>query len=104
MHEVIDLASKITAMKALHLDDYPLFLDEFGSNMDPAHKAATIQLINSIMEQDHFSQLFMISHDAVQYGALSNTEVCVLSTENMLLPAGSVYNQNVEINKIITIA
>ena len=98
MQEVIDLAFKITAMKALKLDNYPLFLDEFGSTMDPAHKAATIQLINSIMEQDHFTQLFMISHDAVQYGALSNTEVTVISTENMMLPKDAVYNRNVLIN------
>lgn len=99
MHEVIDLAFKITAMKALRLEDFPLFLDEFGSTMDPTHKAATIQLINSIMEQDHFTQLFMISHDAVQYGALSNTEVCVLSADNMMLPKGMVYNQHVKINE-----
>ena len=98
MQEVIDLAFKITAMKALKLDNYPLFLDEFGSTMDPAHKAATIQLINSIMEQDHFTQLFMISHDAIQYGALSNTEVTVISADNMLLPKDAVYNQNVLIN------
>lgn len=98
MQEVIDLAFKITAMKALHLDHYPLYLDEFGSTMDPTHKAATIQLINSIMEQDHFTQLFLISHDSVQYGALSNTEVCVLSSDNMMLSKGSVYNQHVKIN------
>ena len=98
MHEVIDLAFRITAMKALHLNDYPLFLDEFGSTMDPTHKAATIQLINSIMEQDNFPQLFMISHDTVQYGALSNTEVVVLSSDNMLLSKDAVYNQNIVFN------
>ncbi len=98
MHEVIDLGFRIAAMKALHLEDFPLFLDEFGSTMDPAHKTATIYLINSIMEQDHFSQLFMISHDTVQYGALSNTEVCVLSADNMNLPKNCAYNQHVQIN------
>lgn len=98
MHEVVDLAFKITAMKALRLQDYPLFLDEFGSTMDPTHKAATIELINSIMKQDHFTQLFMISHDVVQYGALSNTEVSVLSATNMMLPKDSVYNRNMLIN------
>lgn len=98
MREVIDLAFKITAMKALKMGDWPLFLDEFGSTMDPVHKAATISLINSLMQEEHFSQCFMISHDAVQYGALSNTEVLVLSEENMMLSEGSVYNQNVVIN------
>ena len=99
MHEVIDLAFMVTAMKALHMDDWPLFLDEFGSAMDPAHKAATIELINSIMLHDNFSQLFMISHDSVQYGALTNTEVVVLSDTGMMLPSTCVYNQNVRINQ-----
>lgn len=98
MHEVINLAFKITAFKALGLEDYPLYLDEFGSTMDPMHKAATITLINTIMEQEHFPQLFMISHDAVQYGALSNTEVTMLSRQNMSVPEGSVFNQAVTIN------
>ena len=98
MHEVIDLAFMVIAMKALHMDDWPLFLDEFGSAMDPAHKAATIELINSIMLHDNFSQLFMISHDSVQYGALTNTEVVVLSSTGMMLPSTCIYNQNVRIN------
>ena len=98
MKEVIDLAFMITAMKALHLGEYPLYLDEFGSTMDPTHKAATINLINMIMEQDNFTQLFMISHDSIQYGALSNTQVCVLASENMLLSKDSIYNQHVVIS------
>lgn len=101
MKEVINLAFKIAALKALKMNDWPLFLDEFGSTMDPVHKAATIELMNTIMEQDHFTQGFMISHDALQYGALSNTEVLVLSEENMMLDKNSVYNQNVIINEVI---
>lgn len=98
MQEVIDLAFKIVAMKALGLGDYPLYLDEFGSTMDPAHKAATISLINNIMTEGHYSQLFMVSHDSIQYGALSNTETVVLSKANMML-SNSCYNTNVKINE-----
>ena len=66
--------------------------------MDPAHKAATISLINTIMTEGHYSQLFMVSHDSTQYGALSNTETLVLSKANMML-SNSCYNTNVKINE-----
>lgn len=93
--EVIDLAFKIAALKALHFDNYPFYLDEFGKTMDPAHKAATVTLINNLMQQDNFSQLFLISHDLVQYGALSHTEIMVVSDTNMGIPKHCVYNQHV---------
>lgn len=97
MLEVVDLAFRINAMKALHLREFPLYLDEFGHSMDPSHKASTITLINSIMEQEAFTQLFMISHDVVQYGALSNTEICVICPDNINLPKDCVYNRHVTI-------
>lgn len=98
MKEVIDLAFTITAMKALKLGDCPLFLDEFGHSMDPVHKQATTNLINTIMQQESFSQLFMISHDALQYGSLSNTQVLVLCADNITIPKHCVYNTHVTMN------
>lgn len=95
MEEVVNLAFRITGLKALHLGDYPLFLDEFGHSMDPTHKAATIHLVNTIMTDEAFSQLFMISHDAIQYGALSNTQICVLCDANVIVPKGTIYNEHV---------
>ena len=73
-------------------------MDEFGHSMDPTHKAATINLINSIMEQEAFTQLFMISHDLLQYGALTNTEILVLCDENVTIPNNCVYNRHVKLN------
>ena len=96
--EVIDLAFRINGLKALHLKEFPFYLDEFGHSMDPAHKAATIHLINSIMEQEAFTQLFMISHDLLQYGALTNTEILVLCDENVTIPNNCVYNRHVKLN------
>lgn len=96
--EVIDLAFIINGLKALHLKEFPFYLDEFGHSMDPTHKAATINLINSIMEQEAFTQLFMISHDLLQYGALTNTEILVLCDENVTIPNNCVYNRHVKLN------
>ena len=98
MKEVVDLAFTVTALKALHLGDCPLFLDEFGHSMDPVHKQATTTLINTIMQQESFSQLFMISHDMLQYGSLANTQVLVLCADNITIPRHCVYNTHVSMN------
>lgn len=95
MIEVVDIAFRICAMKALKMGDFPLFLDEFGKTMDSVHRRATTSLINSLMEEDSFSQMFLISHDISQYGALTNCEVCVLNDMNVILPPNSVYNKHV---------
>lgn len=98
MKEVIDLAFRINGLKAMHFNEFPLYLDEFGHSMDPTHKAATIHLVNSIMEQEAFTQLFMISHDMLQYGALANTDVLVLCDQNVVIPNNCVYNQHVRMS------
>lgn len=95
MIEVVDIAFRVCALKALKLGDTPLFLDEFGKTMDSVHRRATTNLITTLMEEDSFSQMFFISHDISQYGALSNCEVCVLNDMNVILPPNSIYNKHV---------
>lgn len=97
MTEIIDLAFKIVAMKYLGLQGTPLMLDELGRAMDTEHKIKIIELIKQINDQHIFSQIFMISHDILHYGALSNTEICVLCDANILLPKGCVFNQHITI-------
>ena len=94
MREIIDLSFKIIAMQYLDLQSFPLFADEFGHAMDAEHKSATVHLIKYLMEHFAFSQLWMISHDFVQFTALSNTDVCVLCENNIVVP--SKYNEHVE--------
>lgn len=98
MKEVVDLAFRILAQKHMGLTDFPFFLDEFGKTMDPAHKAATVSLINTIMTDESFPQLFVISHDAVQYGSLMHTQICVMCDANMVIPKNTIYNEHVKIN------
>lgn len=95
MLEVVDMAFRICALKALRMNDSPLFLDEFGKSMDPVHRRATTDLINKLMEEDSFSQMFLISHDISQYGALSNSDICILNDMNVIFPPNSVYNKHV---------
>lgn len=95
MLEVVDIAFRICALKAMKLGETPLFLDEFGKTMDSVHRRATTNLINNLMEEDSFTQMFLISHDISQYGALANCEICVLNDMNVIFPANSVYNKHV---------
>ena len=99
MLEIINLAFRITAMQYLGLSKYPLSLDEWGSGFDTAHREQAINAIKSLVDQNIFEQLFIISHYAESYGALSNPDICVLDDTNITLPKlNSKVNQNVIIN------
>lgn len=94
MREIIDLTFKIVAMQYLDLANYPLFADELGHAMDAEHKAGTVTLVKYLMDHCAFSQLYMISHDWTQYGALANTQTCVLNPSNIVVP--DKFNEHVE--------
>ena len=83
MKSVFDLAFQITALKNLDLLDYPLVLDEFGANLDRAHREKSSEMITKVMEELGFSQLFMISHFAATYGSFENANKFVLDATNI---------------------
>jgi ABC-type Mn2+/Zn2+ transport system ATPase subunit len=93
MIEIINLAFRLVAMSYLGLQDYPLYLDEPGRAFDPAHKSAVVNMVKSLLEQSTFSQIFMISHDYAQYGALANAQLCVMNPTNVVVPKD--YNSHV---------
>lgn len=93
MQEVINLAFKLIAMQYLDLQDAGLYLDEIGANFDKDHRTAAATMIRALLEENAFSQVFMISHYQGLYGALSNAEVCVLDSTNILVP--KEYNTHV---------
>lgn len=98
MHEVFNLAFVIMAMKACGMGTYPLFLDEFGKTMDSVHKQASIAMLGSLIDLEHFEQIFIISHSAVQYTGIGRSEICVLHEANVILPPNTAYNKHVVIN------
>ena len=91
--DVVDFAFMVVARRYLRLTEAPLFLDEFGASFDEAHRVAGIALIKSMMEQQSFKQLFMVSHYATSHGALVQAQVCVLDPSNITVP--SKYNDHV---------
>lgn len=93
MLEILNFAFVLVAKRYLHLNNHPVYLDEFSSAMDTAHKANAVYLIRQLLNSAHTKQVFMISHDYTQYTAISNAQVCVLCPDNIVTPA--VYNQHV---------
>lgn len=86
MKEVFDLSFKLCAMHFLGLDHIPLVLDEFGRTMDKAHKEQATRFIQNYVNQLSHTQLFMVSHDLLQYGSISNVDICVLCGTNIVVP------------------
>lgn len=93
MQEIVNLAYRLTAMQYLGLQDSALYLDEIGNFFDAEHKRGLIYAIKSLIEQHTFSQIFLISHDYGQYGALVNSEYCVINSSNVIVP--EKYNKHV---------
>lgn len=62
MREMINLAFRIMLYLLLGLEHYPLFLDEFGSNLDVTHMAKIQELIQRFSASGKFSQIFVITH------------------------------------------
>lgn len=97
MREIIDLAFKVVAMRYLDLSESPLYLDEFGASFDEAHRGSATAVIKNLMDQQPFTQLFMVSHYESSYGAFTNAEICVLCPNNITVPVQAKYNQHVVI-------
>lgn len=94
--EIVDLAFKVVSMRYMGLSESPLFLDEFGASFDEAHRNSAMAVVKALMEQQSFTQLFMVSHYEGNHGALTNAEVLVLCGANITVP--TKYNQHAELN------
>ena len=94
IEEVINLVFVLIAIQYLKVSNYPLNCDEIGVHFDKTHRTAVTAMIRSLIEQEAFSQVFIISHYMEQYGSLRNLEVCVLNPTNVIVP--EKYNQHVK--------
>lgn len=93
--DIIDLAFVICAMERLGLGDAPIMLDEFGASFDAVHRDNAIDVVKALVDIKPFSQLFMVNHYESSYGAMTNAEVCVLCSSNIIIPSGVNYNEHV---------
>lgn len=94
MKEVINLAFKIVVMKYSNMEDYPLFLDEFGSNMDDVHKVKAYEALDNV-SLSTFSQIFIVSHFSGIYNRFLDSDTIVLDNKNISLDKTKEVNKNV---------
>lgn len=94
MIEMFDFAFVMIAKKYLHLSSHPIYLDEYSTHMDHAHREEAVLLIKSLMDQSAFSQIYLVSHNYAQYTALANAQFCVLNPDNIVVPEH--YNEHVK--------
>jgi hypothetical protein len=91
--EIIDFSFKMMAVLYLGLQDLPLYLDEFGRNMDEQHRINAMTFIKQLIDTGYHQQVFMVSHYAASHGAFASAEVLVMDTRNIVVP--SQFNQHV---------
>lgn len=93
--EIINFAFKLVVMLYLNLNNNPLYLDETGRDLDEQHRVNLMNYIKLLVDTKRHSQLFMVSHYAPQYGAMTQAEVCVLDSSNIATPM--THNKHVSI-------
>lgn len=81
--KIINFAFKWLMMKTHDLTHYPLFLDEFTNGMDEVHIVRMIKLAYDMVETERCSQLFMILHQANQFGSFPQAESLVINADNL---------------------
>lgn len=99
MKEIIDLSFKMVAMKYSKMEDYPLFLDEFGASMDIPHRVKAYQVIDNL-SLDTFSQVFIVSHYSDVYNRFSDADTIVMDSKNIHLEDNREINRNIKFNTL----
>ena len=95
LQEIVNLAFRIVFGKYMKLD-VPLFLDEFGSTFDKAHRTSAYHVIDKIITSD-FNQIFIVCHYESLYGSFKNVDFNVLDTSNIELESISKYNERLKL-------
>lgn len=90
--EMVNFSFEQAVRKFLGMEDYPLFLDEFGRTFDEQHRANLIPFISRLIENGHYNQVFFISHFQSEHGAFNSAEYIVLDPTNITVPVA--YNKN----------
>lgn len=80
--EIVNLAYRIVFAKYMGLDDIPLYLDEFGSSFDPAHRSKAYETIDKILSSE-YGQIFMVCHYETLYSTIRNIDVNILDPNNI---------------------
>ncbi len=86
LKEIINLAFKICIMSYKQFQGYPLYLDEFGAAFDVLHRRNASMIIEQLIAEDRFSNIFMVSHYEESYGSLQNVDTVIMHDGNIHIP------------------
>ncbi len=78
MREIVDLSFRLTIMRILGMDDYPVYLDEFGVRLDTEHRSKIHMLISEFIANTKYSQIFLITHLDTSYSNIRDTDIIVV--------------------------
>lgn len=93
--DIINFAFRLLVHKAMEISNYPLIIDELERAFDGSHKESLHQAIQSLIKDDTWGQVFIISHNTDSMLSYTNVEYVVLDDQGLQLPVE--YNQNVVI-------
>lgn len=91
---IVDQAFRLVAYYCLKLNGYPLFLDEMGNDFDETHRQNLTTLVKELVDNDKFSQVFMINHQLETQTAFPNSQTIILDDSN--IEYNHPYNTHVE--------
>lgn len=91
--EVINFAFRLVTMVYLGLENYPVYLDEIGRSFDEQHRSNVMTFIKRLVDTGNYTQLFLISHYAAEFGSFTQAEILVLDSTNITIP--QKYNTHV---------
>lgn len=94
--DIINFAVSLVIMKSLHLEDYPLYLDEPTSAFDKQHAKNLFKYITKLINHGECSQMFMVSHFYVEYISMTLAQTVVMNADNIVTP--EKYNEHVTIS------
>jgi len=95
MGEVINLAFRMVVMHLMDINDYPLYLDEYGSKFDPVHRETAYTIAKELSYD--YSQIFMVSHAQESFSLYQNADLIILSDDNLFMAEITGYNTKIKI-------
>lgn len=89
-YSLINFAIKVTCLRYLGYSNAPIYLDEPDGDIHPVHKVKMMNFIRALVEEEVFSQVFMISHHESGWGALPYPDLVDFSQEHTLAGTNDV--------------
>ncbi|MCY1333827.1 hypothetical protein D9M68_17540 [compost metagenome] len=93
--DIVNQAFRLVVYKFLDLQGYPLYLDELGRTFDEVHRLNLTLALKELMDDEVYSQVFLISHSFEGQNSYPNSQIAVIDDSHVSL--NRVYNEHVTI-------